>query len=591
MAEHSLPASPPHRRLYDLLRPERGDIGLVLLFSVVTGLLYLASPLTVDAVVNNISFGAQQPVYVQSLILLAGVLFGLLLVLAVITATQYLIVELIQQRIFVRLAADFAYRLPRLQFDALERTRRPELVNKFLDVVTVQKSSAYLMLDGMNVVLATAIGLLVLAFYHPFLLAFDLLLVLGLAVVLFPLGRNGVRTSIRESYAKHAVAGWLEQVVMFPVLFRATAAATLARERTDHLVSTYLAARRDHFRVLVRQIAGLLGLEAIASALLLALGGLLVIRGQLTLGQLVASELIVAAVVAAIVRFGKNLENWYDTMAAIDKLGSVVDLPIERRDGQTPEVPPGPGTLEIFDLTFSYPGARPLFENLNLRVEAGERVAITGPIGSGAGTLLEIVYGLRAPTEGAVRVQGLDVRAWRLTDLRSQVMLVREPEFVEGTLAENLGLGRADVTPSMIQQALVTVGFGRTLVHLSDGLEHRLRPGGRPLSDSQRILVALARAIVAAPSVLLVDKILDGLDPLEMETALDALFDPARSWTLVIATRDERILRRCPRVFRLRLPRAEGESSGGEVRAVSAGVPPPAAPARDGNRDSGEQMP
>lgn len=565
----------PHHRLFDLLRPERTDIWLVILFSVVTGLLNLASPLAVDALVNNISFGGQQPVYLQSLIILAAALLVFLLAMAAVSALQYLIVELVQQRIFVRLATDFAYRLPRLQFGALERTRQPELVNKFLDVVTVQKSSAYLMLDGVNAVLATAIGLLVLAFYHPFLLAFDLVLILALGIVLFPLGRKGVQTSIQESYAKHAVAGWLEQLVMFPILFKHAAAAALSRERTDTLVDTYLSARRAHFRVLIRQILGLLVLEALASALLLALGGLLVLRGQLTLGQLVASELIVSAIVTSMVRFGKSLENWYDTLAAVDKLGSVVDIPVERQEGQVPDSVSGPSAVELASVTFAYPGLRPLFHDLELLVRPGDRIAITGPIGSGAGTLLDLIYGLRTPTEGAVRIDGIDVRSWHLCELRRRVELLRDPEFIEGTLAENVRLGRKEISLIDIQRALEQVGLGPMLTRLPDGLDHRLRAGGRPLSDSQRILVVLARAIVGRPRLLLIDKFLDGLDPEEMDPVLSVLFDPRQPWTLIVATREPRVLdKHCSRVFRLRAEVPFREPDRGDAAAPGNAAPP-----------------
>ncbi len=561
MAEGSMHGPPPHRRLFSLLRPEKSDIGLVVLFSVITGFLYLASPLAVDALVNNISFGGQQPVYVQSLLILSGVLLVFLLALGVVSAVQYYVVELIQQRMFVRLAADFSCRLPKLQYGALESARRPELVNRFLDVVTVQKSTAYLMLDGVNVILATLIGLLVLAFYHPFLLAFDLALIAGLLLVLFPLGRNGVRTSIQESYAKHSVAGWLEQVVMFPLMFKSASAATLSRDRTDRLVDAYISARRAHFRVLVRQILGLLGLEAFASALLLALGGLLVLQGQLTLGQLVASELIVSAIVASIVRLGKHLENWYDSLAAMDKLGSVVDLPIERREGCVGVAGEGGCAIDMEGVAFAYPGMRPLFERVSLKVAPGERVAVTAPIGSGMGTLLDLLYGLRTPSEGTIRVWGVDVRSWSLDALREQVVLVREPEFVEGTLAENIRVGREGITDSAIQRLLESVGLGRMLSQVPEGLELKLRAGGRPLSDSQRILVALARAMAGAPRVLLIDKVLDGMDPRESEEVLSVLFHPSRPWALVVATRDERIIERCARVYRFR-PRNAGTGEG-----------------------------
>lgn len=548
------PGSTPsaHQRFFALFRRERADLAVIVLFAVVSGVLYLATPLAVDAVVNNISFGGQQPVYLQTLLILAFALLVFLVVMSVVSAAQFFVVELLQQRLFVRVAADLAYRLPRLEYGALERTKRPELVNRFLDVVTVQKSAASLLLDGVNVVLSMGIGLLVLAFYHPFLVAFDLVLVLGLVLVLFPLGRNGVRTSIEESYAKHAVAGWFEQVVLFPVLFKNGAAAQLASARTDHLVGQYLTARRDHFRVLLRQIAGLLALQAVASALLLALGGMLVLQGELTLGQLVASELIVSAIVASLVSLGKHVENWYDALAAADKLGSLVDLPVEREEGQGgSREPSGALSVEALNLTFAYPGLRPLFEGMDLRVSAGERVAITGPIGSGAGTILDLIYGLRLPAEGVMRVDGVDLRSWRLEDLRSQVVLIREPEFVEGTLEENVSLGREDLGASEVHAALEAVGFGSALVRLPDGLATRLQPGGRPLSDAQRVQVCLARAVAWNPRLLLIDKLLDGLDSQVAEQMMSAVFDPSRRWTVLVATRDERVMARCTRVHRL----------------------------------------
>lgn len=556
------PHPAPHRRLIALLWPERADIAIIVLFSVFTGLLYLASPLAVDAVVNNISFGGQEPVYKQTLLVLALALLVFLVVLSLVSAAQYLVVELIQQRIFVRLAGDLTRRLPRLLYGALERTKRPELVNKFLDVVTVQKSCAVILLDGVNVVLSMLIGLLVVAFYHPFLLVFDLLLILGLLAVVYPLGRNGVRTSIAESYAKHAVAGWFEQVVLFPVLFKCPGAAEFSNRRTDNLVGTYLTARKAHFRILLRQILALLALQALASAMLLAIGGLLVLQGELTLGQLVASELIVSAIVASLVSLGKHIENWYDALAATDKLGSIVDLPVESADGEATPPAEGPLGVEVRDLAFAYQRGRPLFNDLRLSVAAGERLAITGPTGAGAGTLLELIFRLRLPGAGMVLLDGVDARHWQLDALRRQVALVREAEIVEGTLLENVRLGRPDISAADVQEALEQVGLMPAVLRLPEGMHTPLHPGGRPLSDSQRIRLCLARVILGSPRLILVDKLLDGLDPGEAAPLLRALFDGPRRWTLVVATRDEDIRRHCDRVFRLGVDSVAGATAG-----------------------------
>jgi ABC-type multidrug transport system fused ATPase/permease subunit len=193
---------------------------MIVFFSILTGLLYLATPLAVDSVVQNIAFGGQQKVYVQTLLIFSFVLLVFLALSSLITAAQHFVTELIQQRIFVRLSADMAYRLPRLRCEALETSNTPELINRFLDVTTVQKSCAVILLDGVNVTLSGVIGLLVLAFYHPFLLGFNFVLIALLCAIVFLLGRQGVATSVNESYAKHALAGWFEQVVMFPTSFK-----------------------------------------------------------------------------------------------------------------------------------------------------------------------------------------------------------------------------------------------------------------------------------------------------------------------------------------------------------------------------------
>jgi len=558
----------PHHRFFELLKPERADVVVIVLFSIINGVLLLATPLAVDAVVNNIAFGGQQRVYVQALLVLSVALFAFLALLAVLRGAQHYVMEIIQRRIFLRITADLAYRLPRTETVALEQTLGPELVNRFFEVITVQKGSSLLLLEGINVILAALIGLLVLGFYHPFLLAFDLVLIVGLAFVVFIMGRGAVRTSIRESYAKHAVAGWLEQIALFPLLFKNRGAAELALQRADLLGREYLEARRAHFRVLLPQICGLLTLQALASAALLTIGGALVLGGELTLGQLVASELIVGAILASVSKFGKHLESWYDAMAAVDKLGYLADLPIEREHGEVPAPRSGPAEVELRQLTFGYDPNRPLLQDLSLRFRPGGRVAIVSAAGYGASTLLDLLYGLRPPQQGMILIDGLDLRHWDLAALRQQVALVRGVEFVEGTIAENVRLGRADVSLDDVRRALECVGLIQAVLKFPDGLDTQLRPGGRPLSSTQRIRLVLARAIIGRPRLLLLDELLEGLDLQTVAELEKYLFEPSNPWTLVLVTRDPDLVKHCDEVVNL----------GVSHLSLSVGFIPPAAP-------------
>ncbi|MEJ2541097.1 MAG: ABC transporter ATP-binding protein [Gemmatimonadota bacterium] len=545
--DHSAPS--PLRRFYQLLLPERQDLFTVVLFAIFAGVLYLATPLAVDVLVNNLAFGSREGVYVQALVILSLGLFGFLCLLGLVRAAQYYVTELIQRRLFVRLTADLVYRLPRVEMGALDQKLGPDLVNRFFDMVTVQKAASLLLLDGLNLVLGAFIGLLILGFYHPFLLLFDLLLVGALALILFGLGIGAVRTSVDESYAKHEVAAWLEQVAMFPYIFRSDGASSLAARRANELASHYLDMRRGHYKIVFRQIVGLLALQALASAGLLGVGGFLVLEGELTLGQLVAAEIIVSAIVGNLASLGKYAESFYDALAAVDKIGYVVDLPVERELGELPQdtLDPRGADVQVSELYFGYDPARPVLQDVNLVLEPGERVAMVGSAGYGASTLLDILYGVRAPQRGAVRIDGVDVRAWDLSRLRGEVALVRGADLVEATVLENVSFGRTEVDRADVEFALSKVGLLDDVDRLSQGLDTPLMVGGRPLSASQRSRLILARAIAGQPRLLLLDEVLENMEPQLLEELSEAVFSRDNPWTLLVASHDPHVLRRCDR--------------------------------------------
>lgn len=167
---------PPLTRLLGLLRPEARDIWMVVIYAIGVGVLSLAVPITAMAVVNTTALAT----LVQQLLVLCLALLVSLGLAAILRVLQAVVVEYLQQRIFVRVVGDLSHRLPRIDVKAFDRQHGPELVNRFFDVLTVQKASATLLLDGVTLVLQMAIGLGLLAFYHQILLGFDLALISGL---------------------------------------------------------------------------------------------------------------------------------------------------------------------------------------------------------------------------------------------------------------------------------------------------------------------------------------------------------------------------------------------------------------------------
>ena len=535
----------PGQRVLQLFAPDRRDIRTLVVFSLVVGVLSLATPIAVEALVNTVAFvGLLQPIVVLALVLAACLGFA-----GVIRALEALVVELIQRRVFVRVATDLAYRLPRVRRDALDRVHGPELVNRFFDVTTVQKVGSKLLLDGITAVLSAAIGLLVLAFYHPLLLAFDVILLASLAGIVFVLGRGSVKTAIKESSAKYAVAAWLEELVRHPLAFHLAGGQELALDHADTLANDYLERRETHYKIVFRQLVSALLLQVVTSTLLLGLGGWLVKIGQLTLGQLVASWLIVSLVLNAVAKLGRQLEGVYDLLAAADKLGVLLDLPLEIESGEEPPRGPGPAALRLEGLRQSWPKGGVTFSGVNLSVEPGQSVAIYGPSGSGKSTLLELIQGQRPCSGGQIEFDGVELRSLRLASLRPLIGLARSREVVSRSVAENVRLG-LNLSLGEVQSALVAVGLWDEVQRLPEGLDEELASYGRPLSGGQADLLALARVFASKPRLLLVDGLLDGLDEEALERVTHAL-TASPDWTLIVATRRLDVARRFSRRVRL----------------------------------------
>lgn len=535
----------PIARLAALLRPEASDIWVVGVFAFFAGVLSLATPIAVESLVNIVAFGR----LLQPLVILSLMLFGFLAFASMMRALQTFVVEVIQRRMFARIAADLAYRFPRVRKSSLAGQYGPELANRFFDVVTLQKVTAQLLLDGVAIVLATVVGMTVLAFYHPWLLGFDVLLLVLIVTGVFVLGRGAIRSGIDESKQKYRLAAWLEDLLRCQIGFKAAGAADFALDRANRITADYLASRRIHFRVLFRQLLFIFGLQVIAGTVLLGFGGWLVIKGQLTLGQLVAAELIVATILASMAKLGKHIEAFYDVVASVDKLGHLFDLQIEPQDGLLSIAAGAGARLRVTDVPHrvadaSHGGV------FSLSMEPSERAAISCRGSAGSTVLFDILYGLTPADSGHVEIEHADPRDLRPDVLRAAVALARDMEVFDGPVADNVHMSRPGVTMSDVRSALDAVGLLDDVLRLPEGLDTPLNGGGGPLLPTQLSLLMLARAIAGAPRVLLIDGLLDRLSDDQLDRVCTFLDKDANPWTLLIATNRSDVAERFPRELR-----------------------------------------
>lgn len=529
----------PFQRLRKLLWLDRGDYVVIVVYTILIGLLMLAVPLAAQALVNTIAAG----VLIQPLVVLTLGVFGALFFAGILRLLKLWLLEKLQQRIFGRVSLQLSEHLPRIQHEALVSEYAPHLVNRFFDVITIQKTMSKILFDGPPAMLQIFLALLLMSFYSPYLLAFALFLILFSVFVVAVLGIGGLSTSIAESKSKYKVADWLEELARCQSSFKMNAAPAFPIERADDLVINYARSRYAHFQVLIRQAFGTYLFQAIASAGVLAIGGWLVINRQMTLGQVVAAEIVVVGALEGLEKVVRLLENGFDLLTSLDKVGHLLDMPLERKGGRELPINPMGGSVVCRNLRFSYGGGQEIVSNLNLTINSGEHVSLVGKSGVGKSTLAMLICGLQEPSHGLVQINGMDVRDADLESLRRTVGLVSDAnEIFAGTLEENILLGRDYLSHEDLQWALEIARLDAELARFSEGLQTRVVSEGKNLSRGQIQRLLIARAIITRPQLLILDEGFTGIDECDKLHVLDALFDPANKWTIIDISHDPEVV-------------------------------------------------
>lgn len=536
----------PVSRLWEMLVEDRRDLFVLVTYTLITGFVSLAVPLAAQALVNTIAAGIfLQPLIVLSLLVLVGLVFS-----SVLRMMKLCLVENLEQRIFARISLLLSERIPEIKAAALTDEYMPELINRFFDVVTVQKAWGKLLLEVPTAILQVFVGLLLMAFYSPFLLAFDLLIIGFIVFATAVLGIGGLRTSIDESVLKYRLAEWLEDMGRCQTSLKTNGTARYLNQRSDNLVMRYLGARRAHFTVLYRQAFGTYLFQALASAAILAVGGWLVINRQLTLGQLVAAEIVVLTVLSALEKLIRNCDTLYDLLTGLHKVGHLTDLPVERTAGI--ELPFNDSGLSVAarGVRFSYNTGREILSGLDFRLEAGERASLVGASGAGKSTIASILCGLHEASNGAIEVADLDIRDISLKSLRRSVGFVGDHnEIFEGTIEDNVGLGRSFVSHQDVRWALDVAQFSDDLLSAPYGLSTTLVSGGRNLSRGQVQRLLIARAIAERPRLLILDEAFTGIDERTKLKIIDALFAAENQWTVLDISHDAEVVVRSSKVY------------------------------------------
>ena len=542
----------PLQRFWRLLKPDKDEVRSVYIYALFAGLVNLSLPLGIQAIINLIQGGRVSTAW---MVLVVIVVLGIAIV-GILQIQQMRITENLQQKIFSRAAFEFSYRIPRIRTDVIYNHYGPELMNRFFDVLTVQKGLSDLLIDFSVATTQVVLGLILLSLYHSFFIVFGVILVLLVVLIFVFTARRGLETSLKESKYKYAAVHWLEELARTASTFKLAGKTDMAMQRMDRHVSSYLGARESHFTILIRQYSLLIIFKVVVALGLLAIGGLLVMNEQMNIGQFVAAEIIILFVMTSVEKLVLKMETIYDMLTGLEKIGQVTDLTLDDKWDGSPvgltDTTKGI-SLQLNNVRFGYPGqSQSVLHHVNLVVDAGECLMVTGPNGAGKSTLLYIMAGLYDVQQGSVSYDNLPKGNLGLEELHSVIGdCLRMGELFEGTVLENITMGRTRATFENVQWATEALGLTAVIRDLPNGFETHLDPTGDKLPRSivQRLL--LARAVADRPRLLLLEDSFDALDEADRHQIIDFLTDQAHPWTIVAVSNNEYLAGKCDRVVEM----------------------------------------
>ena len=496
-----------YQHLVDFLRSEIKDLKNIFILVSLYGLLSITSPLAVQSLVNFIGVGgSKQPIIIVSLIF-----FILIILKGIFLIFEKIIVEYIQRRIFIKNAYDSVDSLINLNHEDAKKINLTERVNRFFDVIVIQKSVVTLLSIGMLTLFQGLVGSIALIIYSPFFLFVVIALVAFFFVVIKIIGRNGYSTSVEVSKVKYEFVNWLFQIANNWDFVNRLSSKKYLSDKTDQIINKFLSKREAHFKILLHQNISTYIFYTFISTSMILLGGYLVINGNINLGQFVAAEVIFFGAISSLIRFVNQLDSYYELTAAFDKVAQLTQFKGEvYKKNKFPLIHISQISFTAINNDFKHISS---FEKLsNQTFKKNKPMLLYCESDHQRNLLSDTFIGKNKYLNEYYKVDNHPYETLDHQSFLSKVQVIKKNIIFEDTLLNNLKIVQDDLDLAELQKLLMHFDFYEDSKSQAD-LDHVLNATNLNISNFQLIKLQVIRALVANPEILIIDSFFDTLSP------------------------------------------------------------------------------
>jgi ABC-type bacteriocin/lantibiotic exporter with double-glycine peptidase domain len=487
----------PWQRFWNFITGEKQTVLYLYFYAVIVGVVSLSLPLGIQSVIGLVSGGM---LFDSVIVLISIVIIGVGIT-ASLHILQIYMVELLQRRMFVKSAIEFSYKIPYIKANALEKRNLTEMVNRFYDVIIVQKGLPKILLDISAALFLFIFGIILLALYHFAFLVISLVLLVVMIIIIRVTAKKALNYSIKESKYKHLTVIWLERLSSSRNYFNAGPSFHGHMIKTDGFVGEYLKNRSKHFRVLMLQIVGLSVFKLLLTSITLIVGSILVVNKQITLGQFVAAEIVIILLISATEKLISNADVIYDVLTAFEKVGEVTDLDLFLPVG----VKPFTNADSVLEIVVS--------ENQKYVIKKGEHKELLFDNRKLANKIVKSLITENLNEEVKLKLNGFPANSYELGAFNQMIYgITKYDTIIRGSIFENVSLLLPEIDSKNILQTLEKCKLNNWISSLEDGIDSEIEP--QEISIEPKILVRIlaARILIHRPEFIITDNLFQDAD-------------------------------------------------------------------------------